>query len=50
MKNIVTQIAGIPAAIRKNEFTPLQTAVCTIILVVVVFGGLLLLKPYVINS
>lgn len=49
-KNVIEEIFKIPAAIVKNEFTLLQAGVCTVLLAIIIFGGLFLLHPSILNS
>ena len=50
MKMIFKEIKAIPTAIKRNQFTGIQAAFCTVVLMLIIGIGLYLLAPNSLNN
>lgn len=45
MKKLIKEFTTIPQAVKRNQFTAVQTIISVVIVATIVFGGLALIAP-----
>ncbi|UOE48020.1 hypothetical protein MTO98_26775 [Mucilaginibacter sp. SMC90] len=50
MKKLIKEITTIPQALKRNQFTAIQTIISVVVLATIIFGSLALFEPQLLTN